>query len=207
MSSTESNVPRDDCISLAAIKRSLRAELINRRSALTLAQHATFSAAIVARLVQILTKTLRSEQSTRVGLYWPIKNEVDVRDLASQLTVTNTGEVIQWALPAIETSSNKIIYGLWQPGDTVVKGPLSIMQPAQFNRVEVDVMLIPCVGFNNRGYRIGYGGGYFDRTLTHSKAIPIGVAFDLSQCEWVAEDHDRPLQTIVTQTTTVSRSG
>jgi 5-formyltetrahydrofolate cyclo-ligase len=206
MTDAKSNVPRDNCISLATIKRNLRAELISRRSAMTLAQHATASAAIVTQLAQILSKREGAGQNITVGLYWPIKNEVDIRDLVNRLVTTNNGSWVQWALPVIEPKSNAIVYGRWKPEDAVAKGALGIMQPVQFNLVEVDVMLVPCVGFNDQGYRLGYGGGYFDRTLSSNKALTIGVAFEFCRCDWAPEDHDRPLQTIVTETTTASFS-
>jgi 5-formyltetrahydrofolate cyclo-ligase len=201
MNNPESNVPRDNCISLPVIKRNLRTELISRRSAMSLAQHATASAIIVSRLVQMLANIQGSGEAIRVGLYWPIKNEIDTRGLVNQLTTTRNGEAIQWALPAIETDSNTIIYGAWQPHEAVIEGALGIMQPVVFNQVEVDVMLVPCVGFNDQGYRIGYGGGYFDRTLATKKALTIGVAFELCRCNWTPQDHDRPLQTIITERT------
>jgi 5-formyltetrahydrofolate cyclo-ligase len=206
MTRVEPNVPRDNSISLATIKRNLRAELISRRSAMTLAKHATASAAIVDQLAQIIAKLKGSGQSVTVGLYWPIKNEVDIRDLVNQLVTTKNGISVRWALPAIELRDNTVVYGLWKPEDAVAKGALGIMQPAQFNPVKVDVMLIPCVGFNERGYRLGYGGGYFDRTLSQSTALTVGVAFDLCRCNWLQEDHDRPLHTIVTETTIESFS-
>jgi 5-formyltetrahydrofolate cyclo-ligase len=206
MTKLESNVPRDNCISLAAIKRNLRAELISRRSAMTLVQHATASAVIVTQLAQIILKLVASGRDITVGLYWPIKNEVDVRNLVDRLVTTGNGTLLQWALPVIEPGSNSIVYGLWRPEEPVVKGALGIMQPAQFNLAEVDVMLVPCVGFNDRGYRLGYGGGFFDRTLNKNKALTIGVAFELCRCDWVPEEHDRPLQTIVTESTTATFS-
>ncbi len=206
MTSVESNVPRDNCISFAAIKRNLRAELISRRSAMPLAQHATASAAIVTQLAQIVSKLVGTGQTVTVGLYWPIKNEVDIRDLVNRLITTNNGIIVQWALPVIDARSNTIVYSLWKPEDAVAKGALGIMQPAQLQLAEVDVMLVPCVGFNDQGYRLGYGGGYFDRTLNKNKAITVGVAFELCRCDWIPEDHDQPLQTIVTETTTASFS-
>jgi 5-formyltetrahydrofolate cyclo-ligase len=203
MSKSESNVPRENCISSPPLKHNLRAELIGRRVAMPVDLHATASSQIVARLAQTIANLIESGSTATVGLYWPIKNEIDPRALVTELAQARPDKIVRWALPTIEQTSKTIIYGLWKPQDAMVEGALGIMQPARFESVQVDLMLVPCVGFNDQGHRIGYGGGYFDRTLAHNNALTIGVAFDFCKCEWSAQDHDKPLDLIVTETSTL----
>ena len=93
-------------------------------------------------------------------------------------------------------------YRLWRPGDPLVDGVWGIPIPERRQMVVPQAVLAPLVGFDRRCYRLGYGGGYFDRTLAALQPRPfaIGVGFELSRIETIyPQDFDIPMDLIVTE--------
>ncbi len=179
-------------------KRNLRGELISRRKAMTLADHATKSEQISSHCVSLIAHSTIDTQLT-VGLYWPIQNEANILSLPQMIAKTALGAKIQWALPTISSSSKTLVYAQWEVNEALCQGTFGITQPTNLRPTPVDIMLIPCVGFNEAFYRIGYGGGFFDRTLAAKRTQAIGIGFELSRCEWVAQPHDQVLDAMVTE--------
>jgi 5-formyltetrahydrofolate cyclo-ligase len=108
----------------------------------------------------------------------------------------------QAALPAVLAPRTALEFRRWQPGDETQPGVYKIPVPKQRHVVVPDVLLVPLVGFDPAGYRLGYGGGYYDRTLAALPAKPlvIGIGFELSRLETIyPQPHDIPMSVIVTE--------
>ena len=133
-----------------------------------------------------------------VGLYWPIKSELSLlpwgRALAQSRQVT-------LCLPVVVAKRAPLEYWRWAPGDAMQQGVWNIPIPARRDAVVPDLMLAPLVGFDRAGYRLGYGGGYFDRTLASLPRRPfvVGIGYALGALETIfPQPHDIPMNAIVT---------
>ena len=93
-----------------------------------------------------------------------------------------------------------MIYVPWQPGEPLARDASGTMAPTQREyALQPAVVLAPCLGFNDEGFRLGYGGGYFDRTLAQEpKPIAIGIAYAITRAHFAVEAHDIPLDLIIT---------
>jgi len=106
------------------------------------------------------------------------------------------------ALPVVVEKAKPLIFREWWPGISMNHGVWNIPVPAAGEPVEPDALLVPVVGFDRRRYRLGYGGGYYDRTLAALSAKPraVGVGFELSQLATIyPQPHDIPMDLIVTE--------
>lgn len=134
--------------------------------------------------------------------YWPMAGELDVVVLLSclhQLGMT-------CALPVVEAADSPLVFKQWQAGDKLQNGPHGTRHPEEAAPIiEPDILLVPLLGFDLKGARLGFGGGYYDRTIeairSRKKICCIGVAFDEQQCSAVPlGPHDERLDWIVTPT-------
>jgi 5-formyltetrahydrofolate cyclo-ligase len=103
-----------------------------------------------------------------IGFYWPFKGEYDPRSLARSLPSKGA----RLALPVVLEKPRPLIFREWWPGIRMTKGIWNIPIPEHGSKVVPDILLIPLVGFDQRKYRLGYGGGYYDRTLA---VLPIAI--------------------------------
>jgi 5-formyltetrahydrofolate cyclo-ligase len=103
-------------------------------------------------------------------------------------------------MPVVLEKNQALIYVRWQPGELLARDASGTMAPAQHEHaLQPAVVLAPCVGFNDEGFRLGYGGGYFDRTLAQKpRPTAIGVAYAITRTQFAAEAHDIPLDLIIT---------
>jgi 5-formyltetrahydrofolate cyclo-ligase len=134
-----------------------------------------------------------------VGFYWPFKGEFDARPLARELITNGVG----MALPAVVQPKTPLEFRRWTPGMEMESAVYNIPVPKARDLVEPDVLLVPLVGFDAAGYRLGYGGGYYDRTIASFKVRPyaIGIGFELSQLATIyPQDFDLRMSVIVTET-------
>jgi 5-formyltetrahydrofolate cyclo-ligase len=132
-----------------------------------------------------------------LGLFWPIQAEPDLRDIYPQLHKLG----IRLALPLVVGNAQALQFLEWQPGDAMSADQYGIPVPAQRDRSFMpEVLLIPCVGFNAAKFRMGYGGGYYDRTLeTQPRPLTLGIAYHQAQAEFPAESHDIAMDQILTE--------
>jgi 5-formyltetrahydrofolate cyclo-ligase len=175
-------------------RKEMRATLIARRLAVPRAERAGRDAMITTRLEQVL----ESRAMRRVGIYWPFKGEFDPRMLARRLHARG----IALALPVVVAKATPLVFRPWAPGTRLVPGVWNILVPAEGEPVTPDVVLSPVVGFDAGRYRLGYGGGYYDRTLAAMAPRPfvIGVGFALSRLPSIhPQPHDIPMDLIVTE--------
>lgn len=139
---------------------------------------------------------------TTLAFCWPFKNEYDARFLLQRLRARGA----KTALPVVVAPRQPLIFRVWAPGDTLAKGVYEIPYPAQGDPVFPQVALLPMNGFDPAGYRLGYGGGFFDRTLAHlrltdpMRPVAIGVAYESARIASIdPQAHDIPMDYVVTE--------
>jgi 5,10-methenyltetrahydrofolate synthetase len=139
-----------------------------------------------------------------VGSYWPMRGEPDLRAWIEQ----RADHGRRSALPSIVEKAAPLVYRPWRPGDKLVRGVWSIPEPVDGPEIVPDIVLAPVVGFDDACYRLGYGGGYFDRTLAKLSPRPlaIGVGYELAAMPSIRPlPHDIPMDVIITERRTISK--
>jgi 5-formyltetrahydrofolate cyclo-ligase len=173
---------------VATWRTETRKRLIAARTALSESAHAQASESITRGLIDLLPA------GKRIAFYWPFAGEYD--PMPAMLRV---GEI---ALPVVVGKSRPLEFRAWAPGSEMEIGVYAIPHPKHGPPVTPDIVVVPTLGFDAAGYRLGYGGGYYDRTLAMlGPDIPtIGVAFDMGRLPTIhPQPHDIPLGTIVTE--------
>ena len=134
-----------------------------------------------------------------VAGYWPIRDELDLRPVIARLM--DSGQPV--CLPVVLGDEQPLELRLWQDGAPLYEAGYGTLAPADdAPRAEPDVVLMPLLGFDKHGTRLGYGGGYYDRTLAALGKRPrlVGFAFALQEVDHIPrEEHDVPLDAIVTE--------
>ena len=137
-----------------------------------------------------------------VGGYMPMREELDCLPLMAALAAKG----YQIALPVIETRGTPLLFRGWSPGDPLRVGNFDVREPlAAAPFLLPDILLAPLAAFDSAGYRIGYGGGYYDRTLSlfrsNRRITAIGLAFDEQEVPlFPHEAHDQRLDYLLTPT-------
>ncbi len=132
-----------------------------------------------------------------VSLYWPFRGEPDLRPWMASLAAR--GGVP--ALPVVVAKAQPLVFRAYRPGDPLEKGVWNIPVPAAGAPVQPGVVIAPLVGVDPGNYRLGYGGGFFDRTLAAmpDKPLVIGVGYDLQRIATIhPQPHDIPMDQVVT---------
>jgi 5-formyltetrahydrofolate cyclo-ligase len=162
-------------MTLTDAKRALRRAMLTWRASLDDAERRSAAAGLRA--------TLRRERPIEtpaiVSGFWPIKDEIDVRPLMAELS----REGCRLALPVVLGRGQPLLFRAWQPGDPLEAGVFGTLQPsARHETVEPDALLVPLLACDGDGWRLGYGGGFYDRTLqglrARRKVTAMGVGFD-----------------------------
>ncbi len=154
--------------------------------------------AAAASILPLVHEAIRGHGAKAVGLYWPIKSELDFRMLAELLNQDG----IATALPVIIEKGAPLAYWQWSPGEPLERGFWNIPVPRQRRPIRPDAVLAPTVGFDRAGYRLGYGGGYFDRTLAQPDRprLAIGIGLDFARLDTIwPQPHDIPLDLVITE--------
>jgi 5,10-methenyltetrahydrofolate synthetase len=136
--------------------------------------------------------------AARVGFCWPIRGEYDARGLAERLRAC--GAVT--ALPVVIAPRQPLAFREWHPGVALASGPLGIPYPVGSDLVVPTAVLVPMNGWDGAGHRLGYGGGFFDRTLASmaTKPVAIGVGYELARIETIRpQGWDIPMDWVVTE--------
>lgn len=142
-----------------------------------------------------LARTPPFDRARILGVYWPIRGEPDLASCCAQWE--SEGRTL--ALPRVG-EGGALEFGRWRHGGDVRPDRFAIPVPHPFDPVQPELLIVPCVGFDAHGHRLGYGGGHYDRTLAARDVAAIGVAYDACELErFDAEAHDRPLSAIVTE--------
>ncbi|HUO95985.1 MAG TPA: 5-formyltetrahydrofolate cyclo-ligase [Steroidobacteraceae bacterium] len=179
---------------IAVRRKADRAALIARRLAASSADHAAWSARIEANL----RRAFRPLEGLAVGFCWPYQGEFDARPFVRDLRRHGA----RAALPVVLGKGLPLEFREWWPGVAMLNGVYDLPVPDGTQSVRPQALLIPAVGIGPQGDRLGYGGGYFDRTLAalHPKPIAVGIAFELSRmADSEPHDHDVLMDFVVTE--------
>jgi 5,10-methenyltetrahydrofolate synthetase len=133
-----------------------------------------------------------------VSLYWPFRGEPDLRPWMAAINERGG----RTALPIVVEKAQPLIFRSYRPGDRLEKGVWNIPIPAEGDPVLPDVVISPIVGIDPANYRLGYGGGFFDRTLAALPCRPrvIGVGYSGARCATIhPQPHDIAMDAIVTE--------
>jgi 5-formyltetrahydrofolate cyclo-ligase len=188
--------PDDAAQDILVLKRILREQQKARRQAAL----AELGAAVNEGLVRHGMALLGNRPPGVVSGYYPMAGEIWPLPLMAALSAR--GHTL--ALPVMQGKADPLLFHAWAPGDTLIAGVWGIRQPAP-DRPEVlpDIVLVPLLAFDARGYRLGYGGGYYDRTLKHLRALKpilaVGLGLDALEVDAVPHlDYDERLDWVLT---------
>jgi 5-formyltetrahydrofolate cyclo-ligase len=180
---------------LSRWRKAERATLIARRMAATAEEHARWSAKIDA----LIRASFPFGAGWVLGLCWPFQAEFDARPLATHFRERGA----RLALPAVVAKAQPLEFLEWWPGAKLVTGVYGLEVPDGTARLVPDAILVPPVGIGRHGDRLGYGGGFFDRTLAALEPRPLTVAhaFELSRIPTTdPQPHDILMDFVVTET-------
>ena len=171
-----------------------RAELIACRESIPAAQRRQLNAVITGNL----ESGFAGLSAMMIGFCWPFRGEFDARFALRAYRKRGAGA----ALPAVIASDRPLEFHAWWPGVVMVPGVYGIPVPAGTPRVDPDAAIVPMIGFDRQGYRLGYGGGYFDRTLaaTRPQPIAIGVSYEFARLPTIRpQPNDVAMDFVVTE--------
>jgi 5,10-methenyltetrahydrofolate synthetase len=171
-----------------------------------------FSKNILVLLQDIERAALKKPQ--HIGFYWPIRGEPEITDTLLQWQESKPQRKLALS---ICKPGEPLAFHEWGASSLLTPGFANIPEPVSAAEIAVDVVLIPCVAWQMREgkiWRLGYGGGFYDRTIQAWENLPhrpycVGVGFDEAQLttdQWMPQDHDYPLDALITQSKTLFTS-
>lgn len=187
---------------LKAWRKTERERLIAARAAL---DHGTLEH-YRQRIDAHLGRSFPGLASAKLAFCWPIRGEYDARHLIR--TLRERGALT--ALPVVVAPRQPLLFREWHPGVRMAVGPLDIPYPVDSPAVVPDAVLLPMNGWDKAGYRLGYGAGYFDRTLASlaKKPAVIGVSYEMAGMDTIhPQNWDIPVDWVVTERGVYRRDG
>ena len=180
-------------------KKALRQRLLHQRL------HLPDRLARAAALQETLRVWLLGRPDTVIGAYWPIKGEFD--PLPALHRWKEDGELMEEprrrriGLPVADKAHKTLTFHAWYPGCPLEEDAYGIPKPKDTELLAPTLLFVPCVGYGPGGYRLGYGGGFYDRTLATLTPRPYaaGLGYALGFVENFTPDaHDQPLDAMLT---------
>ena len=185
--------------------------LENSKTALRKKQAATRASAaksepnadeMLAEFAEQLVENLALEKDMIVSGYYPIRTELSPLLLMDKLKTLG----LKTALPTTPEAGNPLVFYLWQSGDALIEGAYGTSEPpSSAPQVTPDCLLAPLLAFDKAGGRLGYGGGFYDRSIaeirsTKPKTKSVGIAYAAQEVDQVPTDtHDTPLDAVLTE--------
>lgn len=182
-------------------RKATRQRLIAARMAMSAAARAAIAAGIVSGLDALVGDVA----GRTVGVYWPMRGEPDLRPWMAGLEAR--GAVC--ALPVVVHTAAPVVFRTWHPGMALERDIANIPVPPPGASVIPDIVVAPVVGFDALCYRLGYGAGYYDRTLAALAPQPraIGVAAAIAALPTIyPQPHDVAMDAIITETQTIPKT-
>ena len=180
-------------------RKAERTRLRGARAEMPVAERRAAGEALAGHLRDLLDMRLDRARGRVFSGYWPIKGEPDLRPVMADLH--RQGVLV--ALPVVETRAAPLVFRRWTPETRMVRGDWNIpVPPPEAVAVTPDITLAPLMGWDAQGYRLGYGGGYFDRTLAALSPRPftIGIGLEAGRLRTIyPQPHDIPLDAILTE--------
>lgn len=181
----------------SAFRAALRQKMLAARAAMAALEPATH-ADLSARIDAHLANFLAARPPAAIGFCTPVQGEFDARPLIARLIAQGW----QAAMPVVHHVDAPMLFHPWTPGTPMSTDRYGIPVPANSPGPTPHILLLPLVAFDTAGYRLGYGGGYFDRTLAAivPRPLAIGVGFELSRVPSICpQAHDQVLDFLVTE--------
>lgn len=146
-----------------------------------------------------LRAVLGDTEGKVIAAFMPILSEIDPLPFMAEMAGANT-----ICVPVIQGAGMPLVFHCWTPGCDMVEGPFGALVPRDGVAVEPDILIVPLVAFDRRCYRLGYGGGFYDRTLAGLRARKLVRAYGFAYVAQMAEDlplepTDQPLDAVVTE--------
>lgn len=177
------------------VKAALRLRAHAARSALSVDDRAEAASAVAALFFSRFTL----QPDAVVAAYWTVRDELDCQPILAQLMARNQPVV----LPAVPGPEQPLQFRVWEQGAALDQAGFGTLAPSALApKRDPDLVIVPLLGFDKRGTRLGYGGGYYDRTLAQMKTSPqvIGLAFAAQELDHIPRDtHDVPLDAVITE--------
>ena len=184
----------EDWEQIRAWRKATRTRLLAERGALPKAERERLG----ARIVERVRRQLEGRWPKSLGFYWPIHGELNLVPIAEDV-LARGGEV---GLPVVVQKASPVEFWRWRHGERLVRGQWDIPVPKERAPLTPEVLVVPLVGFDGNRYRLGYGGGYYDRTLASFSPRPhtIGVGLSSARLDTIhPQPHDIPMDVIVTE--------
>ena len=175
-------------------RRLTRSQLRSKRSALPRGEKES----VRSTVCDLVSDSFPELRDACIGFYWPFQGEIDLRHRVRSFLALGA----EAALPVVVEKRQPLEFWSWHPGMKLGRGIWNIPIPVERNPVQPTVLLVPLVGFDLAGYRLGHGGGYYDRTLATfiAKPFTIGIGYELGRLETIhPQPHDMPMDAIVTE--------
>jgi 5,10-methenyltetrahydrofolate synthetase len=174
-------------------KQRLRKALLAARKAMPPEEKAWRDAAIGKHFLAWLERN----PAASIGVYWPHAGEPDLTPIYPGLTARG----IELALPVVVERDAPLAFYAWRAGEELVKDAHGVMAPAaRIKPVQPALLLLPCLGFTTMRFRLGYGGGYYDRTLAAARETrTVGIAYATGKTDFEVDRHDIALNKIITE--------
>jgi 5-formyltetrahydrofolate cyclo-ligase len=190
---TPADLPVSGASVAQSAKAALRRSLTVARAGVDPGQKRAWDAAIGAHLLA----WWRAQPVPALAVYWPLRGEADLSTAYAELARNG----VRLALPVVVARDAALGFAEWLPGEAMHKDEMGIAVPEHLRMVaRPPALLLPCLGFNAEGYRLGYGGGFYDRTL---EALPrpftVGIAYSCQAAEFPSAPHDVALDRIITE--------
>ncbi len=199
LSPTESSMPTASRIDLA--KKTVREERARARRAAHRDAGRAAAGLVCERFQEARMQGLAIDRGDAVSGYWPLRDELDIRRLLTGLY----DEGVTCALPVVAGKERPLVFRRWRPGDALASASFGLAEPSA-DKPEVDprVMLVPLLAVDSIGNRLGYGAGYYDRTLAERRArgpvIAVGIGFEAQRVAALPVDgYDQRLDWLVTE--------
>jgi 5,10-methenyltetrahydrofolate synthetase len=189
--------PNAQPLDKAQLRRMLKAERMSLIDSVQRSEH----------LQGVLRVWLTQRDDVTIGAYWAIRGEFDPLPALHRWTEgaghgTGDGPPRRIALPVMNRETKQLRFHQWYPGCPMENDAYDIPKPQGTDVLVPSLLLVPCVGFGPKGVRLGYGGGFYDRTLAALDPRPytVGIGFRHGYIDWLeAEPHDIPLDTMLTE--------
>ncbi len=179
---------------VAPWRQAERKRLINARMDISFARRDAFTADIAAKLDDIIGDA----SGKSVSFFWPFKGEPDLRQWMAVVTAKG-GTTL---LPVVIAKGQPLVFRSWKTGEKLEPGVWNIPVPTNGTECVPDIVIAPVVGFDTACFRLGYGGGFFDRTLARFRhsLLAIGVGYEQQSIASIRpQPHDIPMDIVVTE--------
>ena len=179
-------------VDITTWRKTERLRLIEARKSLSQEDRARCTAVIAMALDEMFPEI----EGRIISVYWPFRGEPDLRTWMGAAVARGA----TCALPIAVEKDRPLSFRTWKAGEPLTKGVWNIPVPSGGKEVRPDLVIAPLVGFDASCYRLGYGGGYFDRTLADlAQVTAVGVGFEPQKLKTIHPmEHDIPMDVIVT---------